>query len=81
MKIIEYSNDGKRLIRLSALSKYFKKFPGVELNLDEDPRVENLWKNYQEMLKEEAPISQLVAANLEMEDEDDEYERIKGLLA
>ena len=33
MKIIEYSNDGKRLIRLSALPKYFKKFPGIELNL------------------------------------------------
>ena len=66
---------------MSALQKYFKKFPGVELNLDEDPRVKNLWKNYQEMLKEEPPATQLMAANLEMEDEDDEYERIKGLLA
>lgn len=34
MKIIEYSYEGgKRLIRLSTLQKYFKKFEGVELGI------------------------------------------------
>ena len=51
MKIIEYSNEGRRLIRLSTLPKYFKKFPGIELNAEEDGRVINLWENYQTMLK------------------------------
>lgn len=34
MKIIEYANEGRRLIRLSTLPKYFKKYPGVELGFE-----------------------------------------------
>lgn len=36
MKIIELGNEGKRLIRLSTLAKYFNKYQGVELNLERD---------------------------------------------
>jgi len=48
MKITEYSNEGgKKLIRLSTLSKYFKKFEGVELGFEVDQNAINLWDNYQ----------------------------------
>ena len=50
MKIIQLSNEGRRLIRLSTLSKYFNKFKGVELNLEKDENAINLWENYEQML-------------------------------
>ena len=56
MKITEYSNEGKRLIRLSTLKKYFTKYKGVELDFQENPVIVNLWENYQKLLKEEPPI-------------------------
>ena len=43
MKVIEYSNDGRRLIRLSTLPKYFNKFKGVELDEGEDKNAVILW--------------------------------------
>lgn len=46
MKIIELSNEGRRLIRLSTLSKYFNRYKGVELNLEKDENAINLWENY-----------------------------------
>ena len=49
-KVIDYSREGdKRLIRLSTLKKYFKKFEGLETTFDVDQKTVDLWESYQQL--------------------------------
>lgn len=59
MKIIELSNEGRRLIRLSTLAKYFNRYKGVELNFEKDENAINLWENYEQMLEQEPPTKNI----------------------
>lgn len=57
-KITEYSKEGeKRLIRLSNKEKAFKKFEGMETTFEEEPRVKNLWVNFEALREHEVPVA------------------------
>lgn len=46
-KVIEYSREGeKRLIRLSMLKKFFKKYEGLETTFDCDEKIVKLWDHF-----------------------------------
>ncbi len=81
-KVIEYSRQGeKRLIRLSTLNKFFKKFEGLETTFDCDPRIIELWQNFQTLSAIEAPEREVGDLEAEENKEEAEYQRLKKLLA
>ena len=69
-KIVEYSLEGeKRLIRLSTLRKYFKKYEGLETTFDTDQKILQLWENFQSLSAIEAPVREVTELNIEENNE------------